>query len=517
MKTLGTTALLAAVLLTALPLAAATNCADLASLTITNTIITSATAVAAGEFALPGRGGGASGQGARAFPAFCRVLVTARPVPDSEIQIEVWLPEPNAWNSKFLGTGNGGYSGAIGYAAMESGLRQGYATAGSDTGHPGGDLKFGLGHPEKIHDWGYRAVHVMTETAKLVARNFYGRFPEHAYFSGCSTGGHQALMEAQRYPADYDGIVAGAPGNNRVRLNIGFLWSWLVLREGGADPLPPAKLPLINRAVIAACDALDGVKDGLIGDPRRCKFDPGSLLCKSAGSADCLTAAEVAAVRKIYGGTRNPRTGEQIFAGWAKGSEASGGQQVGGWAGYFVGQSEPARLDFWRYWVFHDPKWDPRTFDFDRDVAYADSKLSFLVANQPDLSAFQKRGGKLLMYHGWTDPVVPPEDTIRYYEDVERLMGGAGKTSEFLRLFLAPGMAHCTGGPGPSSFDSLGALDRWIVKGVAPDRILATHSTGGKVDRTRPLCPYPQVARWNGRGSIDDAANFACVAAPSTN
>ncbi len=497
------------------PLLAAGSCEGLAALTITNTVIAAATQVPAGPFSLPGRAGGAPDAAARPFPAFCRVLAVARPVANSEIRMEVWLPAAGAWNGKFLGTGNGGYSGAIGYAAMESGLRQGYATAGSNTGHEGADLKFGMEHPEKIHDWGYRAVNVMTETAKLVVRSYYGRFPAYSYFSGCSTGGQQGLMEAQRYPADYDGIVAGAPGNNRVRLNIGFLWSWLALREGTADPLPPAKLPVIYRAAVEYCDALDGLKDGLIDDPRRCRFDPAALLCKGAAGADCLTAQEAAAVRRIYDGARNPRTGEQIFAGWARGSEASGGTQAGGWSGYFVGQSEPARMDFWRYWVFHDPMWDPRTFDFDRDVAYAEAKLAYIVANQPDLSAFRDRGGKLLVYHGWSDPVVPPEDAIRYYESVERAMGGAGKISDFFRLFMAPGMGHCTGGTGPSAFDSLGALDRWVTKGIPPDRIVATQPAGGKAIRTRPLCPYPQVARWNGSGSIDDAANFICAATPA--
>jgi len=483
-------------------LANAQPCERLAALTIPSTAITSTVAVPAGPFS-PGGPGGRGGTAGREFPAFCRVTAVATPVPGSEIHVELWLPAA-AWNGKFLGTGNGGYSSAIGYADMERALRLGYATAGSDTGHEGGDLRFAVGHLEKIDDWAWRAVHVMTETAKPILRGYYGRFATQSYFSGCSTGGQQALTEAQRFPADYDGIVAGDPGNNRVRLNVGFLWSWLAVNKDGAEPLPASKLPMINRAAVAACDALDGVKDGLIADPRACKFDPGVLLCKGADGGDCLTASQVAAVRAVYDGARNPRTGDRLYPGWARGSES-------GWSGYFVGQREPARVDFWRYWVFNDPNWDFHTFDFDRDAAYADSKMAAATANDPDLTAFKQRNGKLLMYHGWADPVVPPEDGIAYYESVEKAMGGAQKTSAFFRLFMVPGMGHCAGGPGPSAFDALGALDKWVAQGTAPDRIVASHSAGGTVDRTRPLCPYPQAARWNGTGSIDDAASFACA------
>jgi len=392
-------------------------------------------------------------------PDSCRVTVAAHPVADSEIRIEVWLPAADAWNRKFLGTGNGGYSGAFSYAEMESALRKGYAVAGSDTGHSGGDLKFAVGHPAKIDDWGWRAVHVMTETAKLIVRAYYGSMAAPSYFAGCSTGGHQALSEAQRFPADYDGIVAGAPGNNRLRLNIGFLWSWLALHKEG-EPLPTSKLRLIHDSAIAACDGLDGAKDGIIADPRACHFDPGALLCPGADSETCLTAPQVSAVRAIYEGARNPRTGERLFAGWARGSER-------GWGQYFAGQPEPARLDFWRYWVFDDPNWNPRTFDFDRDAAFADTQMAAVAANDPNLAAFRKRNGKLIMYNGTADPVVPPEEGIRYYESVQQAMGGAEATRSFFRHFLIPGMGHCGG-----TFDALSILDRWVTEGAAPDRIV---------------------------------------------
>jgi feruloyl esterase len=436
---------------------------------------------------------------------FCRVKAVARPVADSEIQIEVWLPPAASWNGKLLGTGNGGYSSTMSISAMQAALKEGYAVAGSDTGHSGGDLRFGQGHPEKIADWAWRAVHAMTDVAKLTARNYYGEFPRKAYFSGCSTGGQQALSEAQRFPKDYDGIVAGDPGNDRIHLNIGFLWSWLATHENGADILPAAKLPMITRAVVAQCDAKDGLKDGLIDDPRRCHFDPAALLCKSGDNAECLTAPQVAAVRKVYAGAANPRSHKQILPGWAPGTES-------GWGGYFVGHAEPARIDFWRLWLFGDPKWDPATFDFDRDVAWADEKLAETSAVNADLRPFRANGGKLLLYQGWADPVVPPEDTIQYFDAVQRAAGGSA--ADFARLFMVPGMGHCQGGPGPSVFDPLAALDAWATKDIAPNRIVAAHRTAGKVDRTRPLCPYPQVARRQGNGDIDDAASFVCAAPP---
>jgi feruloyl esterase len=485
-------------LIACFPASAAVPCESLTALAIAETTVTSAMLVPAGApLAGVGRGRG----GAMKLPAFCRVAAVSKPANDSEIHFEVWLPAAESWNGKFEGTGNGGYSGALDYAAMQKALSEGFATAGSDTGHSGDDLKFAVGHPGKIDDWGWRAVHTMTEAAKLVVRANYGRFAEHSYFAGCSTGGHQALMEAQRFPADYDGIAAGDPGNNRVRLNVGFLWSWLALYKEQGSTMPASKLPMINRAAIEACDEMDGVKDGLISEPLHCKFDPATLLCKGADSDACLTAPQVTAVQKIYDGAKNSRTGEQLFSGWVRGSEL-------GWAGYFVGHAEPARIDFWRYWVFGDLAWDPRGFDFDKDVAWADTAMAAINSNNPDLKAFRAQGGKLLLYSGWADPVVPPGDVVRYYEAVRKF---TQTTDDFFRLFMVPGMGHCNGGPGPSTFDALGALDAWATKRVAPEKIVASHSTNGAVDRTRPLCPYPQVARWKGTGSSDEASQFVCT------
>jgi feruloyl esterase len=352
----------------------------------------------------------------------------------------------------------------------------------------------------------------MTEAAKLIVRNHTGRFAEHAYFVGCSSGGHQALSEAQRYPEDYDGIIAGDPAHNRIRQTFGFLYSWIATHDkSGAPILSPAKLSLLTKASVEACDHLDGLKDGIIDDPRRCHFDPAKLLCKNGDSSDCLTQPQVDAAHRMYDGSKNPRTGETVFAGWPRGSESFGEGAIQSWRQYVLDPQEPMRVGFFRYFLFHDPNWDYRTLDWERDLAYAEQKLPFMSAVERDLSPFKKRGGKLLMYTGWSDPVVPPLDTVAYYDAVAKTMGGLEKTREFYRFFLAPGMGHCGGGPGPNQFDALTALEHWVEKGVAPDKMVATHSTNGKVDRTRPLCLYPQVARWKGTGSTDEAANFMCV------
>ena len=515
--------LLAAVLISTLPFVATgeakttvtssgTACSNLAALTIPSITIRSATAVAAGPFTPPGA------NAAMTLPAFCRVEATARPTSDSEIKFEVWIPPAEAWNGKLEGVGNGGYSGAIGYAAMALGLRRGYAVASTDTGHAGDDMKFGQSHPEKIIDWAYRSIHVMTDASKVIVRDAQGRFADRAYFVGCSSGGHQALSEAQRYPEDYDGIIAGDPANNRIRQTFGFLYSWTVTHTADGRPIiPQNKLSLLTHAAVEACDALDGLKDGIIDDPRRCHFDPAKLACKSGDEAGCLTTAQVDAARKMYDGLKNPRTGEPIFTGWPRGSEGFGENPIQSWGQYVMNPAEPMRVGFFRYFLFHDPNWDYRTIDYDRDLAFAEQKLPFMAAVEKDLTPFRKHGGKLLMYTGWADPVVPPQDTVAYYDAVAKTNGGLDRTRDFYRFFIAPGMGHCSGGPGPNQFDALTALEQWVEKSAAPEKLLASHSTNGKVDRTRPLCLYPQVARYKGTGGSDDAANFTCVTeAPTT-
>lgn len=499
----------------------AADCGGLTGRSWPTVTISAAGRVLSGEFIPSGN------TGSLKTPPFCRVVGIARPTSDSEINFELWIPLDRR-QPDLLGEGNGGYNGSLPYPRMAYALRRGFATVGTDTGHSGSDLKFGVGHPEKIVDWGHRAIHVMTTSAKLILAEYSGRPLRHAYFEGCSTGGGQGLSEAQRYPADYDGIIAGDPGNNRVHLNVGFLWAFAATHDSDGNPiLPSTKLPLINRAAIAACDGLDGVVDGVISNPPSCHFDPGILLCKGAETEQCLTPREIAAVRKVYAGPRNPRTGEQIIAGYSPGSESPVGDLwAEGWKRYITEPKEPMRADFWRYWVFNDAGWDWRKFDYDHDVAFADAKLAAVNATDTNLGAFKARGGKLLMYSGWADPTGPPMDAVQYYEGVVKRLGGRHQVDGFFRLFMVPGMAHCDYGPGANVFggvgprlaegqggptnDILAALVRWVEEGKAPTRIVASHVTNDVVDRTRSLCPYPQRARWNRRGSSEDAASFTC-------
>ena len=455
---------------------------------------------------------------------FCRVSGVARPTADSEIRFEVWLPPAEAWNGRFRGVGAGGSTGAISYGPMSTSVTDGYAVVATDNGHTstsGFDGSWSLGHPQRVVDFGHRAQHEATVAGKAVTARYYGRAADYAYFVGCSQGGHHALMEAQRYPDDYDGIVAGAPANYWTGLMAGELWSGLASLHDPAGSLPDAKLPMLGAAVLAACDDVDGLADGLIDDPRKCDVDVAALECANGDDTDCLTAAEVEAVEKIYEGPRNPRTGERIYPGYPPGSEyfASPGG-IGGWGPFWAGIAEPggSSNDFMKYTVFRDPDYDVRTFDFDRDWALVnerqvadDTLASALNATDADLSPLDARGGKLLIYHGWADPLVTPYNTVDYYEEVVRSVGGRAEAEDFVRLFMAPGVGHCRGGAGPDRFDMPAALERWVEQGVAPDRITASHMTDGEVDRTRPLCPYPQVARWTGQGSIDEAANFRCV------
>jgi feruloyl esterase len=487
-------------------LAAAATCESLASLALPDTTITSAQAVAAGAFTPP-PGGFPSAISPKSLPAFCRVAATIRPSKDSDIKIEVWLPV-EGWNGKFQGVGNGGWVGAIIYPALMEALGRGYAAASTDTGHAGGvvDGSFALGHPEKVIDFGYRAVHEMTVKGKAITTAFYQKGPQYSYWNGCSSGGKQGLKEAQRFPQDYDGIIAGAPANYWTHLTAATVYVGAATHKDPASFIPPPKYGMIHQAAIEACDAGDGLKDGLIDDPRRCHFDPQVLECKGDDAPTCLTSAQVAAVKKIYAPATNPRTGVPFFPGLEPGSEL-------GWA-FMAGGKEPSEIGMaeFRNIVYQDPKWDWRTFDFDRGIALAEKvDHGIITANDPNLKPFFGHGGKLLMYHGWTDPLIAPENSINYYTSVLDKMGGASKAASSVRLFMAPGMDHCGGGAGPNAFDSLSAMEQWVENGKAPEQLVASHGAPGKADRTRPLCPYPQVARYKGSGSIDDAANFACA------
>ncbi len=468
----------------------------------------------------------------RDLPAFCRIEAEATPSADSRVTFEVWIPSP--WNGKIVTTGNGGYGNGLSYRDMANALTQGYAAVGGDTGHQtaADDLLWGRNHPERVTDWGSRSIHAIIVPARRIVERMAGRPPRRAYFYGCSTGGHQAYAEMQRYPQDFDGVIAGAPGNNRVRLNVGFLWQFVANRRQGRGALivPAAKLPLITRAAVAACDANDGVTDGVVDDPRRCGFDPTVLSCAGGERPDCLTDEQVGALKQMYAGARNPRTGAVIYPGWPPTSEAltvsADGAPVSGWHQYW-GAAEPTRVNFWRAWLFDDPAWDPWRFDFDGHVALADQVLGPLVdQTSPDLSAFQSRGGKAIVYQGWQDPVVNAIDTIAYYERLRDRQGSQAATDAFFRLFLVAGMGHCGGGTGAVSFgnggpppvvdadhDLLMALDAWVDQGRAPERIIAAGLPAGAPNgavRTRPLCAYPRRATYVGTGSTDLAENFVC-------
>jgi feruloyl esterase len=482
--------------------ARAESCEGVGTLRLANIAVTSAVEVAAGAFAAPTAPGGAAPRTFGDLPPFCRVAATLTPSSDSDIKIEVWLPA-QGWNGKLLAVGNGAWQGSIPYAALADGLRRGYATSATDTGHVGGSASFGMGHPEKVTDFAYRAVHEMTVTAKAIVTAFYGRAAQRSYWNGCSAGGRQAMKAAQMFPADYDGIIAGAPGLDWT----GRSAQAVRIAQASQQPearLTPATLQTLHSAVVAACDAIDGVKDGLIENPVACTFDPRALACTGAGGPACLTPAQVDTARLIYSPIVDTKTKREI-PGLARGSEL-------GWTE--LGWSASARatgLDHFRYLVFADPQWDVQKFDVATDVArLSEGVIAAIDARDPALKPFFDRGGKLLQYHGWSDPQITPLASVAYFDRVAAEHGGVAAVRGSYRLFMAPGMAHCSGGEGPSDFDELKALEQWVEQGHAPDRILASHVKDGKVDRTRPLCPYPQVASYTGTGSIDEAANFVC-------
>jgi tannase/feruloyl esterase len=429
-----------------------------------------------------------------------------RPTSDSEIKIEVWLPQSTAWNGKLMAVGNGGQAGEIYYHKMGLPLTLGYAVASTDTGHEGkgDDGSYALGHPEKVIDFGYRAVHEMVLKSKAIIAEYYSRNARFSYWNGCSTGGRQGLEGLQRYPADFDGVIAGAPALN-PRSAAQVMWVAQAVHKDEASFIPAAKFPVIQRAVLNACDANDGVKDGVLQDPTRCKFDPNAILCKGADGPDCLTAAQVESAHKIYSPAINPRTKEPIFPGFEPGSEK-------GWG--FAASAQPPQLTLTglRNRVFKDPNWDYKTFNFDSDVALLDRESQAVNAMDPNLRPFFSHGGKLLQYHGWNDNLIAPQNSVNYYNSVADTLGGASKVNDSYRLFMVPGMAHCRGGDGTDRFDVISALEQWVEKGKGPDSVIASRYVGDKVERTRPLCPYPQVAVYKGTGSTDDAANFACKA-----
>lgn len=481
------------------PEASGASCEALTALELDHTEVTLAATVPAGGFEMPNVRGA---QAFAALPAFCRVAATARPTGDSEIGLEVWLPE--RWNGKLQAVGNGGWAGSLSYGAMAGALAEGYATASTDTGHVGSNADFVPGHPDKLVDFGFRAIHEMTVAAKAVVAAYYEAAPDAAFFVGCSTGGRQALSEAQRYPEDYDGIVAGAPANHVTNLQAAQLWTGLVGHRTLDAALGAAELALVNEAALAACDTRDGVADGVIENPRQCDFDPASLICTASSDQACLSPAQAETMQRIYAGPR-ARDGASLFPGLARGSEL-------GWESFIGPEPFALGVDTYRVLVFGDPDWRYDDFDIERDIATAQARIGPIMnSTDPDLEPFFARGGKLLLYHGWNDPGISPFNTIDYFTAV-RATVPPSTSDDGLRLFMVPGMNHCAGGVGTDRFDAVGALDRWVATGAAPERIEARKESGGAVTRTRPLCAYPAVAAYDGSGDTDAAVNFVCRA-----
>ena len=493
----------------------ATSCESLQSMSTPQVTIT-AKAMPAGAFVPPGapapapraggagRAGGTPGGAAATLPPHCRVTLVLRPTADSKINAELWLPT-ETWNGRYMAVGNGGFGGSIqGFAEMQTALRLGYATAGGDTGHdeategPGG--MFALGHPEKIVDFAHRAIHEMTATAKKIIDRYYSQPPQFSYFKGCSTGGRQAVMAAQHDPEDYDGIIAGALANRHIQMHTAGVNRSIEMTRHPDANISPAKAAAVNKAVMDACDTL---KEGFLNNPRACTFDFSKLACKGGDGDSCLTAPQLETVQAFYGGTKN-RKGELIFSGQALGNPLPALRGI-------QPRAQPGGgFDTVRIWAFQDANYDWNEFDLDRDMPIINSKVGFVDAVDPDLSKFKAHGGKLLLYAGWGDTTITPENTVLYYENVLGTM--KGNQADFVRLFMVPGMAHCRGGDGPDTFDSIGTMETWREKSVTPTQMTGFNP---RSSLSRPICAFPQVAQYKGKGNRKDAANWSC-AAPHT-
>jgi feruloyl esterase len=483
--------------------ASTTPCESLRAVPLAQTTITAAAVVPAGPFVAPAAPGARQGappaQAApppQPIPQHCRVTMVLKPTPDSNINVELWMPTEN-WNGKLLVVGNGGFAGSIqGYGDMQVALRLGYATAATDTGHSAADGPngmFALGHPEKIVDFAYRAVHDLTVQSKLLIKEFYAKPAQYSYFKGCSTGGRQAVMAAQKYPDDYDGIIGGALANRHIHMHTAGFARNVTMARNPDWALSEEKAKMVSAAVMKKCDTLH---EGFLNNPRQCSFDFATLLCEGADGPSCLTKGQLKAVEMFYGGVKNSK-GELIFSGQALGNRIPA-----------LRSAPPTQItDTVRIWAFQKPDYDWNSFDIDRDMPIIDKKIGFVDAVDSDLKAFKAHGGKLLLYAGWGDTTITPENTVLYYDNLVKTMGK--NQSDWTRLFMVPGMAHCRGGDGPNTFDTIGTLEQWREKGSAPAQIMASNPQSGL---SRPLCPYPQYAKYKGTGELKDAANWACVA-----
>ena len=486
-------------------------CGDLKSPGIPKTVVAVAEVVPAGQFRSPAPPAFGPPVDYSRLPAFCRVAGAILATAESNIRFELWLPEN--WNGKFMQTGNGGAAGAIVQDSLVDPLLRGYAVANTDTGHQGagGDFAWAVGQPQKLVDYQYRAVHELTVVGKALTAKHYGRPADRSYFVGCSTGGRQGLKEAQRYPEDYDGIVAGAPASNWSPL---MALSISIQRNMGPGGLGTDKLGLLKEEAIAACDANDGVADRVITNLATCNFDPASLQCAAGATGQCLSPTEVAAAQRIYAGVVDGR-GQVVMPGTGPGSEPL-------WAAYASPQFAIG-TNYFRNVVAKDASWDPATFDVDRDLARMEEVDNGAAkAMNPDLSEFVDRGGKLITYHGTTDGLIPYRNSVNYHESVTDEFGGR-KTDGSVKLYLVPGMDHCSGGEGAFAVDWLTPLERWVENDEEPGALQGAHPGGAPFAPpgappprpsepfTRPVCPYPQVPTYRGTGAVADAASFECV------
>jgi feruloyl esterase len=491
--------------------APAEPCADIADLKYPNAVISVAEAFRGGAFTPEGQ------KSIEDLPEFCRVAAVLRPSSDSDIRVEVWMPRAN-WNGRLEGTGNGGFAGSIVYKSLADGVRHGYAVVNTDMGMSvpsGSDPSIFANRPERWTDWGWRSTHEMTLLAKLVVKAYYGRDANKSYFEGCSTGGEQGLAEAQRFPEDYDGIVAGAVANNRTGVHLSILWNFAALQRTPDAYIPQSKLSALQNAVLAACGGDRALRQGFLDDLQTCRFDPATLLCAGADGDNCLTGPQVETARSLYAGPTNPRTHEILYSGMAAGSEYAWDKVDPDPA---PGNQPPFAPIF--KWVL-GPRWDWRVFDWDRQASQYEAALKDHVnATNPNLDGLRRSGHKLLVYHGWADWLVVPGEAIRYYDAVAARYNGSdngnrrskASMGEFYRLFMVPGIEHCAGGAGPDDIDPLSAMVDWVEHGIVPASLVATkRGPNGEIVMQRPVCPYPQVAAYTGVGSEADASSYSCA------
>ena len=493
------------------PSNAAASCDVLGVLNLRDTRITAVTSITpAPVWTLPSSRGIPAG--ITVHQPFCRL----EGVIEKEIGFEVWLPQAANWNGKYLGAGQGGNAGVENYRDMARGLDRGYATASTDTGHKITDEHWILGDPHRIVNLGYRSNHLLQEIAKKIIAAYYGKPPQYSYFIGCSGGGRLGMKEVQQFPEDYDGIITGTPAPMPSIMQVRILWQGVEVQKNASVKMTEADWQLVADAGVKSCDAREGLVNGYAEDPRKCRVDWASLECKGNSPNGCLTTDQIRLAQSIYAPFRD-ENGKQLDPGLTPGSKPTIARVT---PGGMIGEM-----------VYHDPNWDPLQLRIAEAVPGLQKAFPDFDIAESNLKPFKKHGGKIIGYQGWLDPTVLPLNTIAGYEAVQRAMGGESQTRDFYRLFMVPGMAHCGGGPGANQFggsgsdapvvdadhDLLSALENWVEKGKAPDRVIASKVEGGKVVGIHPLCPYPEQARYRGTGSLDDASNFQCLRPETAN